>query len=493
MNSCVCCYFRIKKLFPSKTPSVMKHFLPATRITPPRKVKKVTPTKSAGDKSSASPRQSSKGNVNISEPVNGKSRIPKPVCTLKVGNQRDFNQKQTPVKTKVFWGQLTPSSDKNSPARKRRKYSNCNSPDNKFGNNGKLKSPNVKTTRTLLCENTVSSLSRKNISPNKVPKKVSPTKFKPGDIYADPVGSDCEKFKLRQKCDSLSMKPGLKEQDLNIKVSTNGICSTILSISVKDKQGNAEKIFKKPLSPSFGLNNNSGQVKTPESAVNTLNKFQTSTPVAANITKGLSKSFAPSPINSAGSSSLSRKSSITPPATPVNQGQQSSKPFITPAPSLCNTGSMRTDVFKTPSPVTSSRNSTSTGNSSSVFKTPSPVSASSFNNTSGSAMKSTPPLCKCGRRSKRRMVQSPGQNMGRFFFTCSVRQNVGSKNGCDFFKWETSFSQANTSSSRHRTQYVSKQFTPVSRGSLNTGTAGSFKKNLGMRSVSVTPACSFRV
>ncbi|KAL4239588.1 ERI1 exoribonuclease 2 [Mactra antiquata] len=56
----------------------------------------------------------------------------------------------------------------------------------------------------------------------------------------------------------------------------------------------------------------------------------------------------------------------------------------------------------------------------------------------GSTMKITPPLCKCGRRSRRRMVQSPGQNTGRFFFTCVSRKMEEPKKGCDFFKWEIS-------------------------------------------------------
>ena len=57
----------------------------------------------------------------------------------------------------------------------------------------------------------------------------------------------------------------------------------------------------------------------------------------------------------------------------------------------------------------------------------------------------TPPLCHCGRRSRRRAVINPGPNQGRAFFTCSShgRTTSGanadkkkSKSGCKFFRWE---------------------------------------------------------
>ena len=57
----------------------------------------------------------------------------------------------------------------------------------------------------------------------------------------------------------------------------------------------------------------------------------------------------------------------------------------------------------------------------------------------------TPPLCHCGRRTRRRAVINPGPNQGRAFFTCSFshgRTTDGnadkkkSKSGCKFFRWE---------------------------------------------------------
>ena len=58
----------------------------------------------------------------------------------------------------------------------------------------------------------------------------------------------------------------------------------------------------------------------------------------------------------------------------------------------------------------------------------------------------TPPLCHCGRRTRRRSVINPGPNQGRAFFTCSLNhgrsslnlsaEKKRSKSGCNFFRWE---------------------------------------------------------
>ncbi|KAJ7362075.1 ERI1 exoribonuclease 2 [Desmophyllum pertusum] len=58
----------------------------------------------------------------------------------------------------------------------------------------------------------------------------------------------------------------------------------------------------------------------------------------------------------------------------------------------------------------------------------------------------TPPLCQCGRRTRRRSVVNPGPNQGRAFFACSLNHgrsglgananNKTSKSGCGFFRWE---------------------------------------------------------
>ena len=45
----------------------------------------------------------------------------------------------------------------------------------------------------------------------------------------------------------------------------------------------------------------------------------------------------------------------------------------------------------------------------------------------------TPPLCKCGRRSKYLYVSKPGPNHGRTFYRCTLKS---SGTACDFFQWE---------------------------------------------------------
>ncbi|XP_064617542.1 ERI1 exoribonuclease 2-like isoform X2 [Liolophura sinensis] len=75
----------------------------------------------------------------------------------------------------------------------------------------------------------------------------------------------------------------------------------------------------------------------------------------------------------------------------------------------------------------------------------------------------TPPLCLCGKRSKRRLVQSPGPNQGRCFYSCPSGRRpdlVQSKKsaGCQFFKWETILSKGQT------------KFAPApSRNAMSTG------------------------
>ncbi len=55
------------------------------------------------------------------------------------------------------------------------------------------------------------------------------------------------------------------------------------------------------------------------------------------------------------------------------------------------------------------------------------------------SVRTTPPLCSCGRRAKRLVASKPGPNQGRYFFSCSIRKMEAanqSKNGCSFFKWD---------------------------------------------------------
>ncbi|XP_053132355.1 ERI1 exoribonuclease 2 [Hemicordylus capensis] len=52
--------------------------------------------------------------------------------------------------------------------------------------------------------------------------------------------------------------------------------------------------------------------------------------------------------------------------------------------------------------------------------------------------KVTPPLCKCGRRTRRLNVSNGGPNHGKAFYSCSVKKQEGNRRGCGYFKWESS-------------------------------------------------------
>lgn len=47
---------------------------------------------------------------------------------------------------------------------------------------------------------------------------------------------------------------------------------------------------------------------------------------------------------------------------------------------------------------------------------------------------STPPLCVCGRRARRRQVAKVGPNTGRIFWSCPLRGG-NTRAGCSFFVW----------------------------------------------------------
>uniref|UniRef100_A0A8D2DUG6 ERI1 exoribonuclease 2 n=1 Tax=Sciurus vulgaris TaxID=55149 RepID=A0A8D2DUG6_SCIVU len=50
--------------------------------------------------------------------------------------------------------------------------------------------------------------------------------------------------------------------------------------------------------------------------------------------------------------------------------------------------------------------------------------------------KMTPPLCKCGRRSKRLVVSNNGPNHGRVFYCCPIGKYQENRKCCGYFKWE---------------------------------------------------------
>lgn len=58
--------------------------------------------------------------------------------------------------------------------------------------------------------------------------------------------------------------------------------------------------------------------------------------------------------------------------------------------------------------------------------------------------KMTPPLCKCGRRSKRLIVSNNGPNHGKAFYCCPVGKYQEDKKSCSYFKWEQTLQKERT-------------------------------------------------
>ena len=116
---------------------------------------------------------------------------------------------------------------------------------------------------------------------------------------------------------------------------------------------------------------------------------------------------------------VSQKAKTLP--TPTNYSMRLGKPFTTPM------GNPR--PFTPPSVLKTNVNS--------------PVTPPVVSFNGGGV---TPPLCQCGRRTRRRCVVNPGPNQGRAFFSCSFNHgksglgsNVSKKKsegGCKFFRWE---------------------------------------------------------
>lgn len=68
--------------------------------------------------------------------------------------------------------------------------------------------------------------------------------------------------------------------------------------------------------------------------------------------------------------------------------------------------------------------------------------------------KMTPPLCKCGRRSKRLIVSNNGPNHGKAFYCCPVGKYREDRKCCGYFKWEQALQKerANSKSLSHSSE-----------------------------------------
>ncbi|XP_049999248.1 ERI1 exoribonuclease 2 isoform X2 [Alexandromys fortis] len=60
--------------------------------------------------------------------------------------------------------------------------------------------------------------------------------------------------------------------------------------------------------------------------------------------------------------------------------------------------------------------------------------------------KMTPPLCKCGRRSKRLVVSNNGANHGKAFYCCPFGKFQEDRKRCSYFKWEQTLQKERASS-----------------------------------------------
>lgn len=81
-----------------------------------------------------------------------------------------------------------------------------------------------------------------------------------------------------------------------------------------------------------------------------------------------------------------------------------------------------------------------------VLKGPFQTRLKSIENIHVSNSKITPPLCNCGKRTRRKTVLSLGPNQGRRYYSCCKRQKrrqsrlrdiTNCQWGCNFFKWES--------------------------------------------------------
>ncbi|OWF37871.1 ERI1 exoribonuclease 2 [Mizuhopecten yessoensis] len=125
------------------------------------------------------------------------------------------------------------------------------------------------------------------------------------------------------------------------------------------------------------------------------------------------------------------------------------------------------------------------------FVTPTNSSIKTPNSTT-SSMKGTPPLCGCGKRSKRRMAQTPGPNMGRFFFTCGAGSRPSNpqdkRKGCEFFKWESTVgTHINSSYSNSYQSSTNRSNTSLPFKQVGMTKGFPQRKSLGVRSAGLRP------
>nr|XP_054309360.1 ERI1 exoribonuclease 2 isoform X4 [Pongo pygmaeus] len=99
--------------------------------------------------------------------------------------------------------------------------------------------------------------------------------------------------------------------------------------------------------------------------------------------------------------------------------------------------------------------------------------------------KMTPPLCKCGRRSKRLVVSNNGPNHGKVFYCCPIGKYQENRK-CGYFKWEQTFQKerANSMVPSHSTGGLTFNFpetSPICDRNLSISTKNSLRLRPSMR------------
>nr|XP_003418853.1 ERI1 exoribonuclease 2 isoform X1 [Loxodonta africana] len=101
--------------------------------------------------------------------------------------------------------------------------------------------------------------------------------------------------------------------------------------------------------------------------------------------------------------------------------------------------------------------------------------------------KMTPPLCKCGRRSKRLVVSNNGPNHGKVFYCCPTGKYQENRKQCGYFKWEQTLQKerANNTILFHspgRLTFSSPETSHISDRNVNSCTKNSLRLRPSMRS-----------
>lgn len=100
--------------------------------------------------------------------------------------------------------------------------------------------------------------------------------------------------------------------------------------------------------------------------------------------------------------------------------------------------------------------------------------------------KMTPPLCKCGRRSKRLVVSNNGPNHGKIFYCCPIGKYQENRKCCDYFKWEHTLQKEKTKSivlshSPRGHNFSAPEISHIGNRSINLTTKNSLRLRPSMR------------